>query len=254
MSSYRDFASYYDILTSNIPYRKRGEYFNVLINKFGKQDGILVDLACGTGSLSEVMASFGYDVIGVDSSFEMLAEATNKKYESGHDIMYICQDMCELDLYGSMDICICALDSINHVVDSYDVQEIFDRVSLFLDPDGIFIFDVNTPYKHQQILANNTFIYEYDNVYCVWQNAFDDTMPNENIVDISLNIFGKNANNTYNRYVEEFSERAYTHDEILGFINKTDLCLVDYYAEDSFEKPNETTQRIVYVVKSTKSK
>lgn len=254
MSSYNDFALYYDILTSNIPYQKRGEYFNALINKNGKKNGVLVDLACGTGSLSEVMASFGYDVIGVDSSYEMLSQATNKKYESEHDIMYICQDMCELDLYGKMDICICALDSLNHITNKDNVQKVFNRVSLFLDKDGLFIFDVNTPYKHKEILANNTYVYEYEDVYCIWQNEFDKENLNKNIVNISLDIFAINDDNTYNRYCEEFSERAYTHEEILGFIANSNLSLVDFYAEDSFDKPNDTTQRIVYVTKLNKNK
>ncbi len=249
MSSYKYFASYYDILTSNIPYLKRGEYFNAIINRNGKHDGILLDLACGTGSLSEVMATLGYDVIGVDSSYEMLSEAMNKRYESGHDIMYLCQDMTEIDLYGTIDICICALDSINHVCDTKAVQTIFNKVSLFLHPEGLFIFDVNTTYKHNEILANNTFIYDYDEVYCVWQN----TLADNNIIDINLDLFCKNDDESYTKLTEQFSERAYTHEEILRFINNTNLKLVDFYADDTFDKPNETSQRIIYVVKSTKT-
>lgn len=248
MSSYIHFAEVYDKLTSNIPYRKRGEYFNSIIEKHRKPEGILVDLACGTGSLSEVMADLGYDVIGVDSSGEMLSEAMNKRYDSGKDIMYLNQDMTKLDLYGTMDICICALDSINHICDSDKVSIIFEKVSLFLHPEGLFIFDVNTVYKHQNVLANNIFVYDYDEVYCVWQNSLEEN----NIVDITLDLFSKNEDNSYNKACEQFSERAYTHSEILGFINNTNLELVDFYAEDTFEKPTQTTERIIYVVKSTK--
>lgn len=247
-SSYRSFAAYYDILTSNIPYRKRGEYFHSILNKYGKHDGILVDLACGTGSLSEVMSTLGYDVIGIDGSSEMLTEAMNKRYESGHDIMYLCQDMRELDLYGTMDVCICALDSLNHIVDSDDLQQVFDNISLFLHPEGIFIFDVNTPYKHQEILANNTFIYDLDDIYCVWQNSLSDNQ----MVNIHLDLFSKNEDNTYEREFEDFSERAYSHEEILRFLNKSKLRLVDFFADDSFHKPNETTQRVIYIAKSMK--
>jgi len=248
MSSYSHFAEVYDKLTSNIPYRKRGEYFNAIIKQNRKPEGILVDLACGTGSLSEVMADLGYDVIGVDSSGEMLCEAMNKRYDSGKDIMYLNQDMTKLDLYGTMDICICALDSINHICDIKKVATIFEKVSLFLHPEGLFIFDVNTVYKHQNVLANNIFVYDYDEVYCVWQNALEEN----NIVDITLDLFSKNEDGSYNKYCEQFNERAYTHDEILGFINNTNLELVDFYAEDTFDKPIETTERIIYVVKSTK--
>lgn len=248
--SYINFAPYYDILTSNISYLKRGEYFNCLLEKFNKTNGILLDLACGTGSLCEVMTTYGYDVIGVDGSEEMLSEAINKRYESGHDIMYLCQDMQNLNLYGTIDICISALDSINHVLDKNEVKNIFAKVSLFLHPEGIFIFDVNTIYKHQKILANNAFIYDYDTIFCAWNN----NLAENNIVDIHLDLFCKNKDNSYNKLTEDFSERAYTHEEIIDFINSTDLQLIDYYAEDSFEKPNETTQRIVYVTKSTKAR
>lgn len=249
VDGYKDFAPYYDILTSNIPYRKRGEYFNVLINKYGKNSGILVDLACGTGSLSEVMSDLGYEVIGIDGSYEMLSEAMNKKYKSGNDIIYLCQDMTDLDLYGTMDICICALDSINHVIDSGSVQKIFDKVSLFLHPDGIFIFDVNTVYKHRNILADNTFVYDYDDVYCVWQNSLND----DDIIEINLDIFCRNEDESYDRVSEQFYEKAYSHKEIEAFIKNAGMELVDFYGDDSLDMPNDKTSRIVYIAKSMKN-
>lgn len=245
MASYGIFANYYDTLTSNIPYDIRGEYFNVLIEKYKGKGGFLVDLACGTGSLSEVMYDLGYDVMGIDMSCDMLSIAMDKKYDNGKDIMYVCQDMRELELYGSMDICLCALDSINHVIDKNDVQAIFNKVSYYLDEDGLFIFDVNTPYKHQEILKNNTFIYDYDEVYCIWQN----NLKKENVIEISLDLFCKNEDNTYSKFEESFSERSYSHNEILTFIENSKLTLVDFFAEDSFEKPKETTQRVVYIAK-----
>lgn len=250
MASYKHFAEYYDILTSNIPYVQRGEYFNAILNRFGKKDGILLDLACGTGSMSEVMDSLGYDVIGVDNSYEMLSVAMNKRYDSGRDIIYLCQDMQNIDMYGTIDVCICALDSINHVTDSDVVKKIFQRVSLFLHPDGIFIFDVNSPYKHNEVLSEATFTYDYDEVYCVWQNS----KCHNNIVDIELELFGRNEDDSYSRFSESFSERAYTHEEILGFINSTDLKLLAVYADDSFSEPNETSQRLIYVTASAKKK
>lgn len=250
MASYKHFADYYDILTSNIPYVQRGEYFNAILKRFGKKDGILLDLACGTGSLSEVMDSLGYDVIGVDNSEEMLNIAMNKRFDSGKDIIYLCQDMQSIDMYGTIDVCVCALDSINHVTDEKTVKKIFERVSLFLHPDGIFIFDVNSPYKHNNVLSDATFTFDYDDVYCVWQNS----KCHNNIVDIELQIFGRNEDNTYNRYIESFSERAYTHEEILSFISSTDLELLKVYADDSFNEPNEKSERLIYVVASTKKK
>ena len=125
MSRYSAFARYYDELTANIDYKKRGEYFHSIIKRFKTtKDNILLDLACGTGSISEVMAGLGYDVIGVDYSEEMLGIAMDKKFDSGLDIQYICQDMRELDLYGTVDVTVCALDSINHLAGLDDVKKV----------------------------------------------------------------------------------------------------------------------------------
>ncbi|MEG0693232.1 MAG: class I SAM-dependent methyltransferase [Oscillospiraceae bacterium] len=251
MSSYKNFAEYYDILTNNIPYAKRGEYFNAILKKNAINDGILVDLACGTGSLSEVMSDFGYDVVGIDSSIEMLSVAMTKRYDTGKDILYLNQEMQELDLFGTINACICALDSLNHITIASEVQTVFNKVSMFLHPNGIFIFDVNTEYKHQHILSNNTFIYDYDEVYCIWQNS----NCVDNVIDISLDLFCKEEeDDIYTKQTESFSEKAYSHEEILGFIETADLDLVAYYADDSFDAPTEDCQRIVYVTKSRKAK
>lgn len=248
MNSYKSFASVYDLLTSNIPYGKRGEYFHEILCKHNKTEGILVDLACGTGSLSGVMTGYGYDVIGIDGSDEMLSEAMAKRAESNLPILYLCQDMRDIDLYGTMDVCICALDSVNHLVQPADVQTVFNRVSLFLHPQGLFIFDVNTPYKHENILADNTFIYDYDEVYCAWQNTY----KGNNLTEICLDLFFTNEDDTYYRETEIFSERAYSHMEITAFLKKAKLELVDFYEADTFKRPNEKSERIVYVAKSTK--
>ena len=133
MSGYSVFARYYDDLTANIDYRKRGGYFNEIIRKFkSTKENILLDLACGTGSISEVMADLGYDVIGVDYSDEMLGMAIEKKFESGLNIQYLCQDMRKLDMFGTIDVTICALDSINHLSSLDDVRKVFENVALIL--------------------------------------------------------------------------------------------------------------------------
>lgn len=244
MGGYKAFADYYDILTQDIPYQKYGEYFNALLKQNNINNGILLDLACGTGSLSEAMAALGYDVIGVDSSTEMLSVAQNKKYNSGADILYLCQDMSSLDLYGTIDCCISALDSINHLTDKAALQMAFDGVSLFLRKDGIFIFDVNTIYKHEQILANQAFVYDYDEVYCVWQNSG----CHDGIVDFSLDIFGKEGD-CYYKSSESFSERAYSEAELEEMLEKAGLEIVARYGEYNLEPPKSDEQRIVFVTK-----
>ena len=139
--SYGIFAEFYDELTGNIDYKKRAEYFQQLIEKCGgKKNSLLLDLACGTGSLSEAMDDLGYDVIAVDRSQEMLGIAMDKKFESGKNIQYVCQDMRHLDLYGGVDVTVCALDSLNHLDNLEDVSNVFKRVFMFTNPEGLFIF------------------------------------------------------------------------------------------------------------------
>ncbi len=239
---YTNFASCYDILTANISYQERAQYFNSLIKKYNKSGNILLDLACGTGTMSKLFYKMGYDVIGVDSSYEMLTQAFSKKGDD--DILYICQPMQELDLYGNIDICICALDSINHLTQKEDVAETFNKVSTFLNKGGVFIFDVNSVYKHQKILANNTFVYDCEDVYCVWQNS----LYADNIVSINLDLFKEDKNGRYDRQSEDFFERAYSHQEICEFIENANLKLIDCLEGDTLNKANEKSERLVYIV------
>lgn len=250
--SYGSFAMYYDILTAaaGIDYQLRGEYFRSLLERYGKTDGILLDLGCGTGSLCEVMAGFGYDVIGVDNSADMLNTAMDKRYNSGLDITFICQDMTALDLYGTMDVCISALDSLNHITDEGKLKRVFERVSLFLHPDGIFIFDVNTPHKHRNVLCNNTFIYDCDEVYCAWQN----TLLADDVVEISLDLFAPDEDGRYHRMSEMFCEKAYDDVVITRLLEATDMEIVARFAGDTTNARTDTTERMVYVVKSCKAK
>lgn len=245
MAGYGGFAWYYDRLTGNVDYPARAAYFDRLIRQWVKRPPeLLLDLACGTGSLSLELDRLGYDVIGADGSNEMLSVAIEKKYDAQADIMFLCQDMDKLDLYGTIDATVCALDSLNHITDPGTVQKVFDRVSLFTAPGGVFIFDVNTLYKHREVLANNTFVYDYDDLFCVWQNSCEDGVT----VDISLDIFARDeGEERYERYSEAFTERAYSHEEILGFLRSSGLELLAVYGDDSMEPPGETTQRAIYV-------
>lgn len=245
MSGYRFFANSYDSLTSDIPYRQRGEYFHALFRRYVVPGPILLDLGCGTGSLSEVMADLGYEVIGVDGSSEMLVRAAEKKYASGRDILYLCQDMQELDLYGTVDCAICALDSLNHLVDPATVQETLRRVSLFLAPGGVFVFDVNTSYKHERVLAGNTFVYDYDEVYCVWQNSD----CRDGAIEMTLDLFVPGKGGGYERQTETFWERAYSHEDILKFLRHTNLELLDCFHADTLEPPRPDSERVVYAVR-----
>ena len=247
MSGYSVFARYYDELTANIDYKKRGEYFHEIIQKFKQtKENILLDLACGTGSISEVMAGLGYDVIGVDLSDAMLGMAIEKKFDSGLNIQYLCQDMRKLDMYGTIDITICALDSINHLASLDDVRKVFENVAFFSEQEGLFIFDVNTLYKHRNILANNTFTYETDNVYCVWENTL---VPDTDEVKMNLEFFEREENGLYSRTNDSFSEKAYSEEDIEKLLKNAGFEVIAKYGDDTFEPPTETTQRIVYVAR-----
>ncbi len=253
MRSYSVFAKYYDELTANIDYKKRGKYFNSIIEKFNKTDNnILLDLGCGTGSLSEVMAELGYDVIGIDNSMEMLEIAMSKNFEKNLPIQYLCQDMREIDMFGTIGITICALDSINHLESLEDVRKVFEKVSLFAEPQGLFIFDINTPYKHRNILANNTFTYETDNVYCVWENSLN---KNTDEVSINLEFFecDEDDRNIYYRSSESFKEKAYSLESIEKMLEESGLEVIAEYDDDTFNPPYEESQRIVVVAKAVKN-
>lgn len=244
-NGYSVFAQYYDILTKNINYKKRADYFDSLVQKFeGKQKGLLLDLACGTGSLSEEFDTLGYDVIAVDNSPEMLNVAMDKKFENEKNIQYICQDMRELDLFGNVDVAICALDSINHLESLEDVRKVFERVYLFCELGGIFIFDINTEYKHKVIMGEHTFIYDADEVYCVWQNSCESSQ-----VLIELDFFIPENDGLYRRYEESFYENAYPLSEIERILKETGFkILMCCDGDDESSEPIcETTQRAVFV-------
>lgn len=243
MRSYQAFAACYDRLTADIDYPARAVYFDRLLAAHGGKKGILLDLGCGTGSLSEALAALGYDVIGADSSEEMLTVAANKKYASGHDILYLCQPMQALKLYGRVDACVCALDSINHLLSPKDVEKTFSRVAHYLESGGLFVFDVNSLYKHEQILAGNTFVYDYESVYCVWQNSECENGR----VDYQLDLFTPDAQGRYHRETEEFSEQFYSREVLTACLEKAGMQLVAVYAGDTFDPPTDTTERLVYL-------
>lgn len=247
MSGYSAFARYYDELTANIDYKRRGEYFHSIIQRFRTSKGsILLDLACGTGSISEVMAELGYDVIGVDNSDEMLGIAIEKKFDKGLNIQYLCQDMRKIDMFGTVDVTVCALDSINHLPSLKDVRKVFESVAFFSEIGGLFVFDVNTLYKHRKILADNTFTYETDDVYCIWENTLD---PDTDEVRMRLEFFEREENGLYSRSSDAFSEKAYSEDDLEKLLEECGFELLAKYGDDTFEAPTETSQRIVYAAK-----
>ena len=246
MSGYGFFSSVYDTLTENVNYAARADYIADLLADNGIKGGILLDLACGTGTLSIEMSKKGFEVIGVDSSADMLSVAMNNAYEADRNILFLCQPMQQLDLYGTINAAICTLDSINHLTDPDDVQATFDKVSLFTEPGGVFVFDVNTVYKHREILADNTFVYDMDDVYCVWQNSLDSATDT---VQIDLDIFEQVDDGIYERMQESFCERAYALPLLKEMLGKAGFEMVSVYDELSREEPKENSERLFIVAR-----
>ncbi len=245
MSTYKSFAPCYDLLMTDADYKKRTDYILKLFKKFGAAPTLLLDAACGTGNFSIELASRGIEVIGTDISEDMLSLAREKTAKTDLDILYLCQGTEELDLYGTVDGAVCLTDSINHITDKRILQRAFEKISLFLEPEKLFIFDVNTPYKHREILGDNTFIINDEDIYCVWQNKF---IKKTNEVAISLDFFVKEEQ-CYKKSHEEFFERAYTQGELEKMLSKANLEILGIFDELKFTPPKEKTQRIYYVCK-----
>lgn len=245
MSSYSSFAKYYDILTNDVNYKARAEYLVKIFEQHMSKPEIILDLACGTGSMSIELAKLGFDVIGVDKSIDMLSVAREKSVDL--DILFLNQTMEAFDLYGTVNAVICNLDSINHLSSSKKVEQCISRVSLFLEKDGLFIFDINTPHKIKNILGNNTFIYDNPKVYCIWQNTYSEK---DKKITFDLTFFEKYETN-YQRFNEHFSEKEYSVEELSTILKKVGMEIVAIYDEMTFEPISEKSQRAVFVVRKT---
>ena len=242
MGNYDIFAMYYDTLTQNVDYAGRADYISEILKLYNHDAGITLDLACGTGSLTLELYKRGYDVYGIDNSMSMLSVAKDKTYDSGADILFLCQNMQNIDLYGTVNTVICALDSINHLKSEEDILKTFQKVSLFMEPGGVFIFDFNTPYKHKHVLENHIFIYDTPEVYCVWKNKLNEKTLR---VNVSLDFFGK-RDGLYERSSERFSEITLDNDKVISMLKESGFKDIRLFDDMSFNEPNETTERITY--------
>jgi len=247
--NYSVFSNYYDLLTNNVNYKERAKYFLAIINEYKKDlnEKILLDVGCGTGSLSLEFNEIGFEVIGVDISYDMLNMAMKKS--EGKQILYLNQDIVELDLYGTVDIVISALDTFNHLQSVDDVKSAFSRINLFLHPKGLFIFDINTEYKHTNVLANNTFVYENDNLYTVWKNHLN----SDKAITIELDFFERIENDKYKKYSECFDEIYLSKEDIKDALDVLNMEILAVYGDDTFNTPTEKTERLIYVVQKGES-
>lgn len=248
MAGYRDFAFFYDLLMKNADYESRFGYIIGLLAENGIGEGILLDMACGTGTLSKMFAQKGFDVVGIDASEEMLSRAQEKKLEENFDALFLCQKMEELDMFGTVDAAVCTLDSLNHVTEKEKIREIFRRVALFMNDNGLFIFDVNTLYKHRRVLENNAFVFDTENVFCVWQNTL---LEDKETTQINLDIFegDEEEEDVYIRYSEEFFERGYELDFLKKTLENYRFEVVGIYDDMTKEPVREDSERAIFVCK-----
>ncbi len=245
MSAYSYFAEFYDTLTGNVEYDKKADYMMELFRRHGHEPGLTLDLACGTGSLTLELARRGVDIFGADASADMLSIARQKFDEEERQTLFLCQKMQSLELYGTINTCICTLDSINHLPSKKAVISAFGRIARYLDDEGLFVFDCNTVYKHRHVLGDNCYIYDTEQVFCAWQNNY---FEKDNKVIITLDFFEPDGK-LYRRYTEQFSERAYTREEMNDMLDLSGLCPEAVYDDMSFEPPKADSQREIYVVR-----
>lgn len=244
--SYSSFAAFYDSLQSDVMYEQRAGYIAKLFKKYDRLPTQLLDVACGTGGFSLQFAKMGMSVTAADPSPEMLSVAQKKASATDLDIMLVCQSARDTKLPYTVDGAVCCLDSINHIIDKRELKASFRAVAAAVKDGGLFIFDVNTPFKHRNILSGNTFVIENDDVYCVWQNS---DCEKNGIVGICLDFFGKDADGKYIRTTEEFAERAYTDEEIRGMLEPAGLEVVAVLGDMSFKAPKACDERVIYVTK-----
>lgn len=243
--SYDIFSRFYDRLTDNVEYERRADYFCSLLSASRKEKGILLDLGCGTGGISIEAAKKGYDVIGVDLSIGMLNEARQKAMQANVPLLLLNQSMDEIDLYGTVDFALCVLDGINHLDNAETVKRTFERVSLFMNPDGIFAFDVNTPYKHKEILGDNAFVYDLDELYCVWQNSYNEA---DGSVDISLDFF-EEEDGAYYRSTEYITERSYPLEDISKWLEEAGFEVIGIYDDMTLDPVRPDSEKAVFSAK-----
>ncbi len=238
------FARVYDKFSDPADAVGREAYVLGLLQEFGAAKGIVLDLACGTGHMSETLLRAGYEVIGTDSSEDMLNLARERLQPYGEKALLLGQDMRTLDLFGTVNACVCCMDSVNHLLSEEDVRAAFRRVALFTEPGGVFVFDVNTVYKHERILGDHTFVFEDETDFLVWQNEYDAA---DHTVSMYIDVFSRGENNVYKRYSDEITERAYELSFLRRALREAGFSNVHLFADRKRTEPGVAEERVYFV-------
>ncbi len=247
MDAYTGFAALYDLFMDNIPYEKWGDYLKSLLTQNGIKDGILLDIGCGTGNITQYLAKSGYDMIGIDNSDEMLSIAMEKREQSHLDILYLLQDMREFELYGTVAAAVSICDSLNYILEYDELVKVFKLVNNYLDPNGIFIFDLNTVAKYIA-MDDETIAENREEGSFIWENSY---FSEENINQYDLSIFEKLDNGFYAKHEETHLQRAYTISEIKSALKEANLEFLNVYDAFTFNPPQDNSERIYVIARET---
>lgn len=251
MDAYTSFASVYDTFMDNIPYEEWTEYLISILKEYGVNDGLVLDLGCGTGNMTELLAKAGYDMIGVDNAEEMLEIAMEKRAESGHDILYLLQDMREFELYGTVKAIVSICDSVNYITEEEDLLEVFRLTNNYLDPKGVFVFDFNTVHKYRDVFGSQTIAEDREECSFIWDNYY---YEEEQINEYELSLFIREEDSDlYRKYQETHFQKAYDLETIKRLIEQSGLEYITAY--DAFTKnpPTAESERI-YVIARERGK
>ena len=238
MNQYFAISRVYDRLNADIDYAKWADGVEAAFLKImGKKPELVLDLGCGTGRMTFELAHRGYDMTGIDLSIDMLMQARDR--QRNEDILWLNQDMRSFELYGSVGAVVCCLDAVNYLLKLEDVEKCFATVCNYLDPGGVFLFDVNTPYKFKNIFADNAYILEDEDVYCGWQNYFDEK---SGVCDFYLTVFEDDGEG-YVRYDETQKEKMYTREELTGALERAGLEVVGFFGGFDMSEAKEDCER-----------
>jgi len=243
--SYESFARVYDELMDNVPYEEWAEFYADILKKNGITDGLVCELGCGTGNMTELLAKKGYDMIGIDNSEEMLLIAREKAAEN-REILYLLQDMREFELYGTVRACISVCDCVNYVLEEEELVEVFRLVNNYLDPKGVFVFDFNTTYKYAQVIGDTVIAENREDCSFIWENFYD---GEEQINEYDLTIFVRQEDNKYEKFTETHLQRGYTLEQMKDMLAKSGLVFEDAIDMDTKKAPTQASERICIVAR-----
>lgn len=245
MEAYTSFAQVYDLFMDNIPYEEWASYVKELLAEQGVEQGLVLDLGCGTGSLTELLAEAGYDMIGVDCSEDMLEMALEKRERSGQDILYLLQDMREFELYGTVRAVVSICDSMNYLLEYEDLVQVMRLANNYLDPGGVFIFDLNTEYKYRELMGDSTFAEAREESSFIWENFYD---QEERVNEYALTLFIKEGE-LYRRFEETHYQKCYSLEEIRQAAQEAGMEFVAAYDAFTHDAPKDESERIYVVLK-----